>query len=100
MNKRIHALAGLTLVALSGWANADALQVRSMAASCAGCHGTQGMAPPGMASLAGLPKDVLLNKLLDFKTDQTPATLMHQLSKGFSNEQLEQLAGYFAALKK
>jgi cytochrome c553 len=38
--------------------------------------------------------------MLDFKSGKKPATIMHQLSKGYSDEQLEQLAGYFAALKK
>jgi cytochrome c553 len=36
----------------------------------------------------------------DFKSGKKPATLMHQLSKGYSDEQIDQLAGYFAALKK
>ena len=93
-------LPGVALAVLSFGASADALQVRSMAASCAGCHGTSGIAQPGMASLAGQPKDELLKKMLDFKTGKTPATLMHQLSKGYSDEQLDQLAVYFAALKK
>ena len=100
MKKWITAGASLALITLSGLASADALQVRSMAASCAGCHGTSGIAQQGMESLAGTPKDELLKKLLDFKSGKKPATLMHQLSKGFSDEQLEQLAGYFAALKK
>jgi cytochrome c553 len=38
--------------------------------------------------------------MLDFKTGKKPATIMHQLSKGYTDEQLEQLAGYFSALKK
>lgn len=81
------------------WAQASALQVRSWAAGCAGCHGTQGIAQPGMVSLAGVTKDQLLRKMLDFKAGRQPATLMHQISKGYTDEQLEQLAGYFAALK-
>ena len=100
MKKRIKVVAGMALLALSGWASADALQVRSMAASCASCHGTSGIAQQGMESLAGQPKEDLLKKMLDFKSGKKPATLMHQLSKGFSDAQLEQLAGYFAALKK
>jgi cytochrome subunit of sulfide dehydrogenase len=79
---------------------ADPLQVRSLAASCANCHGTQGIAQPGMESLAGKPKDDLLKAMLDFKAGKKPATIMHQLSKGYTDEQLEQLAAYFAALKK
>ena len=91
---------GMALMASSFGASADALQVRSMAASCAGCHGTAGIAQPGMESLAGQPKDELLKKMMDFKTGKKPATIMHQLSKGYSDQQIEELAGYFAALKK
>lgn len=100
MKKWITTGASLALITLSGLASADALQVRSMAASCSACHGTSGIAPQGMETLAGRPKDDLLKKMRDFKTGKKPATLMHQLSIGFSDEQLEQLAGYFAALKK
>lgn len=89
------------LASLSFYASAaDPLQVRSLAASCANCHGTQGIAQPGMESLAGKPKDDLLKAMLDFKAGKKPATIMHQLSKGYTDEQLEQLAAYFAALKK
>ena len=38
--------------------------------------------------------------MLDFKSGKKPATIMHQLTKGYSDEQLQQLATYFAALKK
>ena len=92
--------AALVLASLSTWASADALQVRSMAASCSGCHGTHGVAMPGMDSLAGQKKEDLLKKMQDFKSGKKPATLMHQLSAGYSDTQIEQLAAYFAALKK
>jgi cytochrome c553 len=95
-------MAATTLLWFSqvAWAQVDALQLRSWAAACANCHGTLGVAQPGMESLAGVPKDDLLKKMLDFKAGRKPATLMHQISKGYTDEQLEQLAGYFAALKK
>lgn len=91
------------LLAWAGWASAqapDPLQVRSWAAACANCHGTAGLAQSGMESLAGANKDEMLKKLMDFKTGKKPATLMHQLSKGYSDEQLQALAAYFSALKK
>jgi cytochrome c553 len=96
----IKALSGLTLTLFSAWVSADALQVRSMAASCAGCHGTLGIAQQGMESLAGQSKEDLLKKMMDFKSGKKPATLMNQLSKGYSDEQIDQLTSYFAALKK
>jgi cytochrome c553 len=96
---RFAAIVGLSV--FSTWSvAADALQVRSMAASCANCHGTLGVAQPGMETLAGQTKEDLLKKMLDFKSGKKPATLMHQLSKGYSDEQLEQLASYFSVLTK
>lgn len=96
------AVAG-ALATVCSWASAqamDPLQVRSWAAACANCHGTAGVAQSGMESLAGANKDDLYKKLIDFKTGKKPATLMHQLSKGYSDEQLQALAAWFAALKK
>jgi sulfide dehydrogenase cytochrome subunit len=81
-------------------AQAQVSQVRVWAAACANCHGTDGRAQPGMEALAGKDKDELLQKLLDFKAGRKPATIMHQLSKGYTDEQLAQIAAYFAAQKK
>ena len=95
------ALVGLLGAGVSGaWAQADALQVRSWASACANCHGTGGVAQPGMESLAGVPQEELAKKMLDFKAGRKPATIMHQLAKGYTDEQLQQIAAYFAALKK
>jgi cytochrome c553 len=91
----------VTLAAGAAQAQAiDPLQVRSWAGACANCHGTNGVAQAGNESLAGVNKDDLLKKMLDFKTGKKPATIMHQLSKGYTDEQLAALAGYFAAQKK
>ncbi len=98
-----HALTAAALVALSGLAQAqvDPLHVRSWAASCAACHGTNGHALPGMIALAGVPKEVTIQKMLDYKAGRVPAaTIMHQLAKGYSDEQIAAIAGYFAAQKK
>lgn len=102
MTALIRTLALTTVLWTSqvAWAQVDALQLRSWAAACANCHGTLGVAQPGMESLAGAPKDELAKKMLDFKAGRKPATLMHQIAKGYTDEQIEQIAGYFAALKK
>ena len=79
---------------------ADASQSRALAASCSNCHGTNGQAKEGMEPLAGKAKDETLKKLLDFKTGKKPASIMHQLSKGYTDAELERIAEYYAALKK
>ena len=78
----------------------DPLTARSWAAGCANCHGTNGRAEPGNESLAGANKDDIVKKMLDFKAGRKPATIMHQLAKGYSDEQIVAIAGYFAAQKK
>jgi cytochrome c553 len=99
-NVRIAASA-LAVIAGSSYAQTmDPLQLRSLAASCSNCHGTLGVAEAGNESLAGANKDEMLKKMLDFKTGKKPATIMHQLSKGYTDEQLAALAGYFSSLKK
>lgn len=94
------AAAGLLLVSGLAQAQPDPLQVRSWAASCASCHGTDGRPAQGADGLAGVDKDEMLKKLLDFKSGVKPATIMHQLSKGYSDEQLAAIAAWFAAQKK
>ncbi|MGE0097939.1 MAG: cytochrome c [Hydrogenophaga sp.] len=100
MGKSIRWLAGGVLCAAALGAQAQVNQVKVWAAACANCHGTDGRAAPGAISLAGQTKDDLLQKLLDFKAGKRPATIMHQLSKGYSDDQLAQIATYFAAQKK
>lgn len=88
------------LLASSTWAaDPQRLRTRALAASCAQCHGTDGQAVPGeaMVRLAGQPKDYLLAQLLAFRSGQRPATVMHQITKGYSPEQLTELSSYFAA---
>jgi cytochrome c553 len=97
----IMLVGALATIAGSSYAQSmDPLQLRSLAASCSNCHGTLGVAEAGNESLAGGNKDEMLKKMMDFKTGKKPATIMHQLSKGYTDEQLAALASYFSALKK
>ena len=92
----------LVLAAFCGGALAQspALEARALAATCANCHGTNGAAAPGMVALAGYDKSGLVKAMADFKAGTRPATIMHQLAKGYSEAQIEAIAGYFAAQKK
>lgn len=97
-----HFLMPLALAAFcsSAMAQSAALEARSLAASCANCHGTNGAAAPGMVALAGYDRAGLVKAMADFKSGARPATIMHQLSKGYSEAQIEAIAGYFATQKK
>lgn len=82
--------------------DAQALHVRSLAATCANCHGTNGKATDGSAvvTLAGMQKNYIVTQMKAFQTGARPATIMHQLAKGYSDQQIDQVATYFAAQKK
>ena len=82
--------------------NAAALQTRALAATCANCHGTEGRAVDGASipGLAGMPAVYMAEQMKTFKAGTRPATVMHQLAKGYSDAQIDRIAAYFAALKK
>ena len=96
-----HAAALCLLAATSTAGAADANLGRNLAATCANCHGTNGNAVKGagLDSLAGVPKEKTLQKLSEFKSGDKPASIMHQISKGYTDEQMELIATYFAAQK-
>ena len=103
MRSRTMIAAGLLAAApfLALAQSPDALYLRSTAATCAACHGTDGKAAAGstMPPLAGMPRDYLVTQLKAFKSGARPSTIMTQLAKGYSDAQLEQLADYFATRK-
>ena len=70
---------------------------RSLAATCANCHGTNGISVGEVPALAGMPKDDLVRKMQDFKAGRVPGSIMPQLAKGYTDEQIDLIAGWFAA---
>ena len=74
----------------------DSGQVRSLAATCSNCHGTDGRALGNIPSLAGLSKVYFVEQMRAFREGKRPATVMHQLAKGYSDAELAALAEFFA----
>jgi cytochrome subunit of sulfide dehydrogenase len=105
MNRRLWRQLAVTAavavqVPTAAWAqDSQALRSSALAATCANCHGTQGRAIGGsvVPGLAGVSANVIVEQMNAFKTGTRPATVMHQLSKGYSDAQIQQLAAYFAA---
>lgn len=81
--------------------DAEAIKLVGLAATCAACHGTQGKAVAGgaMPRLAGLDAAYTAEQMRAFRDGKRPATVMHQIAKGYSDAQITALAAYFAAQK-
>ena len=96
-----RALTVATLAALTApvHAQSDAARARDLAATCANCHGTVGKVQGAIPSLAGQSKADLMQKLNDFRDGKRQATVMHQLAKGYTPEQIDLIAGWFAQRK-
>lgn len=75
----------------------DAHLARNLAATCANCHGTNGQAKGKMAALAGMPAEKITAYLADYKSGAQPSTVMQQIAKGYSDEQIKLIAGFFAS---
>ena len=80
-------------------ASQQELAINGMAATCANCHGTFGKSIQGGAlpSLAGMQSEYIVEQMQAFKTGTRKATIMHQLAKGYTDQQIKDLAAYFAA---
>jgi cytochrome subunit of sulfide dehydrogenase len=94
---RTTAVAALLAVASS----AVAQDAQKLAAPCAICHGTDGRAvTKDVVSLAGLPREHIASQMRAFRDGQRPATVMHQIAKGYTDAQIDALAAWFSAQKR
>lgn len=91
------AIVALTAASAACWPAARAQEARYLAGNCANCHGTDGhsAASGGMSALAGMPRAYFLEQLAAFRSGARPATIMHQLVRGYTDEQLARLAEFF-----
>lgn len=97
----------VAIVVTSALANIAASQTpaspnlgRSLAAQCANCHGTNGTSVAQVPSLAGQSANVIVQKMKDYRDGKLPASIMHQLAKGYSDEQVALMAEYFSKQAK
>lgn len=76
--------------------------VRSLAAGCAACHGTDGRPAKGSsaAALAGRGREAMRTRLLAFKRGAIPATVMGQIAAGYSDAEITAIAGYYSKQRR
>jgi cytochrome subunit of sulfide dehydrogenase len=92
-------LAPVLLVATATALAQGGHSARDLAAACASCHGTGGASVQGMPYLAGQSRAYIVERMHEFKSGKRPSTVMHQIARGYTDEQIEALAAYFSAQK-
>ena len=98
---RAFVIAALALAAAPVFAQDT--QGRNLAAPCAICHGTEGRPATKdspLVPLAELPRDYIVTQMRAFRDGKRPATVMHQIAKGYTDSQIDALAAWFAAQKR
>jgi cytochrome c553 len=94
------ASAGLPLSGNAAEVLAPLDHTRTLAASCAACHGSNGNSASVTPTLAGLETGYFITQMLGFKNGNGPATVMHHHAKGLNADEINQLAAYFAQQKR
>jgi len=87
-------LSAFAIVSQAQSADATKLYHRGLTATCANCHGTdgKGVIDGGMPLINNLTSEQILTQLKAYKSGAREGTIMPQLAKGYSDEQLEIIA--------
>ncbi len=86
------------LVAVSvAAARAAGLELPAGASSCTGCHPTKAGIDTPIPTLAGRNAADIIAAMEAFRNGQKPATVMDRIAKGFTVEEVQAIAAWYAA---
>jgi cytochrome c553 len=93
--------AGLSTACL---ANGDPVAGKQKAITCSFCHGVDGKQPipllsGGMATLAGMDEQKLLNALMDYRYGRRLHPMMQFFVLPYTEKDLEDIAAYYSGVK-
>lgn len=98
VSARAAVVAALGLLAVGASAQAappDA--VTMMAGTCVGCHGMEGTSRgPASPTIAGMAPETFIDAMKSFQDGSRPATVMDRIAKGYTEDEIKQMAAYFA----
>ena len=96
MSKAVAAAIGLASIAAAVVAAAEP---PVGAASCSGCHPASSRVASPVARLAGLDRAAIVRAMQDFRSGQRAGTVMDRIAKGFTDDEIQAIAAWFAAQK-
>ena len=69
------------------------------AAACSGCHPASPRVTSPVPRLTGVDQAAIVRALREFRSGQRPATVMDRIAKGFTDDEIQALAAWFATQK-
>jgi len=81
---------------LTSQAMADMASGEVLANTCFSCHGTDGNSAGAMPTISGKSEQFIVDQLRAFKTADPDVTVMGRIAKGFSDDEINALAQFFA----
>ncbi len=70
--------------------------IRVLASSCVTCHGANPLSQSAITGLAGLDEPYFVQKMQEFRGSGNEHEVMTQHAKGLTEQEIRQLAAYFA----
>jgi len=67
------------------------------AASCTGCHPASTRVTSPVVRLAGLDRAAIVRAMQEFRAGQRAGTVMDRIAKGFTDEETQAIAAWYAA---
>ena len=87
------AVIGLALITAAAVASA---QPPVGAASCTGCHPSSARVSSPVPRLSGLDRAAIVRAMQEFRSGQRAATVMDRLAKGFTDDEIQAIAAWYA----
>jgi sulfide dehydrogenase cytochrome subunit len=70
---------------------------RMLSETCAGCHGTDGQSVgPASPTIGGMNAEYFVEIMQGFRSGEIYSTIMGRLAKGYTDEEIALMAGFFA----
>jgi sulfide dehydrogenase cytochrome subunit len=97
----VFSLLGTLLLMLPLLAQSDELSRASMLSyTCAGCHGTDGVSPGSIPSIACKSPEFIEKSLKDYRDGKRFSTVMGRHVKGYTDQEIQLIAGFFGTYCK
>jgi cytochrome c553 len=91
--KCLAAVIGFSVIVAAGVASAEP---PAGAASCSGCHPSSSGVSSPVARIVGVDRAAIVRAMQDFRSGQRAGTVMDRIAKGFTDEEIQAIAAWYA----